>query len=317
MHLGREVWQLGEGKARLTQGISTHEPGGRTRTEGQEPALRTRAVFSLLHPSQMELKRDYGIQRSTVLRTACAIRGPEGFAANISVHCKGDTFSPSIMLLQHKPGNTPINSTARFHSFDPTIRSWMPQKTELDRLSPDPPCTGTWPPHMSGPCDSWRASVQAPPPHQGAAPHTELPPLCLMAPSLQAACSKTTDAGWDCTTSTSTMPCLLLHSALRFVIYLLNSHMSSSCCVSQNNWGQGERDSQSSTARRWKKQVTRAVTTKQHSFAELDTKIEAKALKLLFNALELLIHSPPAVPSYLLQEAGVQLETKLRQRIHL
>lgn len=139
-----------------------------------------------------------------------------------------------------------------------------------------------------------------------------------MAPSLQAACSKPTDAGWDHPTSSSTMPCLLLHSALCFIIYFLNSHVtSSSCCVSQNNWGQGERDSPSGTARRWKKQVTRAATTKQHSFAELDTKIEAKALKLLFNALELLIHSPPAVASYLLQEAGVQLETKLRQRIHL
>lgn len=185
MYLGREVWQLGEGKAWLTQGISMHEPGGRTGTEGQEPAPRTRAVFSLLHPSQMELKRDYRIQRSTVLRTACAIRGPEGFAANISVHCKGDTFSPSVMLLQHKPGNTPNNSTARFRSFDPTIRSWMPPKTELDRLSPEPPCTATWPPHMSGPCNSWRASAQAPPPLQGAAPRTELPHGSLIAGCLQ------------------------------------------------------------------------------------------------------------------------------------
>ena len=82
------------------------------------------------------------IQRSTVLRTACTIRGPEGFAANISVHCKGDTYSPSIMLLQHKPGNIPI----RFHSLTHL-------QIELDRTaplgSPGPPCTAMWPPHLA------------------------------------------------------------------------------------------------------------------------------------------------------------------------
>lgn len=175
-----------------------------------------------------------------MLRTACAIRGPEGFAANISVHCKGDTYSPSIMLLQHKPGNIPI----RFHSF-------MHLQIELDRAaplgSPRPPCTAMWPPHLASHSCT----------HSLGCAHGSLTPGCLYQ----------------------------LHQPHAYNSRQ-NSHITvSNCCVSQHNWEKGRRISQVSTAQRWKNQVTRAPTAKQHSFAELDTKIEAKASKLLFNPL--------------------------------
>lgn len=90
-------------------------------------------------------------------------------------------------------------------------------------------------------------------------PHTAL------APSHQAACI-------NCTNH---MP-----TAAGKILTLLSPTV-----VSQHKWEKGRRISQVSTAQRWKNQVTRAPTAKQHSFAELDTKIEAKASKLLFNPL--------------------------------
>lgn len=69
-------------------------------------------------------------------------RRPKGFAANISVHCGGDTDSPSVMLLQHKPGNIPANSTERSHSFNPTASYDVPQnpaRGSAPRLQPSLP----------------------------------------------------------------------------------------------------------------------------------------------------------------------------------
>lgn len=63
-------------------------------------------------------------------------RRPEGFAANIRVRCRGDTDSPRVMPLRHKPGDVPANSTERSRSFDPAARYDPPQNPAGGRARP-------------------------------------------------------------------------------------------------------------------------------------------------------------------------------------
>lgn len=78
-------------------------------------------------------------------------RRPEGFAANIRVRCRGDTGSPGVMPLWHKPGDVPTNSTERSHSFDPATRYDLPQNPAGGRPRPGPSCPAPRPPHVPGP----------------------------------------------------------------------------------------------------------------------------------------------------------------------
>lgn len=98
-------------------------------------------------------------------------RRPKGFAANISVHCRGDTDSPSIMLLQHKPGNIPTNSTERSHSLDPTAGYDMPQNRGGGRAPRGAPALPAL--HAAAP-RARSARLQAPSPRRDAAPSPRL-----------------------------------------------------------------------------------------------------------------------------------------------
>lgn len=59
MCLGREVWQLVKEKPGVREGFAgTGTASSRDRYRGRAPASQTRALFSLLHPSQTGLKGD-------------------------------------------------------------------------------------------------------------------------------------------------------------------------------------------------------------------------------------------------------------------